>query len=99
MLDGQEVMKEGDWITLNGTKGYVYLGQLPMKKAAEDNPDFMEFMKLCQAVKKIGVRTNARPRRRRPRAFLRRRRYRPVPHRAHVLRQKLGTAAFSYSGK
>jgi len=26
-------------ITLNGTKGYVYLGQLPMKKAAEDNPD------------------------------------------------------------
>jgi pyruvate,orthophosphate dikinase len=59
MLDGQEVMKEGDWITLNGTKGYVYLGQLPMKKAAEDNPDFMEFMKLCQAVKKIGVRTNA----------------------------------------
>ena len=59
MLDGQEIMKEGDWITLNGTKGYVYLGQLPMKKAAEDNPDFMEFMTLCQAVKKIGVRTNA----------------------------------------
>jgi pyruvate,orthophosphate dikinase len=59
LLDGQEIMKEGDWITLNGTKGYVYLGQLPMKKAAEDNPDFMEFMTLCQAVKKIGVRTNA----------------------------------------
>ena len=59
MLDGQEIMKEGDWVTLNGTKGYVYLGQLPMKKAAEDNPDFMEFMNLCQAIKKIGVRTNA----------------------------------------
>ena len=59
LMDGQEIMKEGDWVTLNGTKGYVYLGQLPMIKAVEDNPDFMEFMKLCWAVKKIGVRTNA----------------------------------------
>ncbi|HAJ80016.1 MAG TPA: pyruvate, phosphate dikinase [Fibrobacteres bacterium] len=59
LIDGQEVFKEGDWVTLNGTKGYVYPGQLAMKKAAEDNPDFMEFMKLCWAVKKIGVRTNA----------------------------------------
>ena len=59
LMDGQEIMKEGDWVTLNGTKGYVYLGQLPMIKAAEDNPDFMEFIKLCWAVKKIGVRTNA----------------------------------------
>jgi pyruvate, orthophosphate dikinase len=59
LIDGQEVMKEGDFVTLNGTKGYVYLGQLPMKKAAEDDPSFMEFMKLCAKVKKIGIRTNA----------------------------------------
>jgi len=59
MIDGVEVLKEGDWVTLNGTKGYVYLDKLPMIKAAEDNPSFVNFMKLCCQVKKIGVRTNA----------------------------------------
>ena len=29
MLDGQEVMKEGDWITLNGTKGYSTFASCP----------------------------------------------------------------------
>lgn len=52
-------LAEGDWITLNGTKGYVYEGELPMKKAAEENPDFVEFMKLCDKVKVMKVRTNA----------------------------------------
>mgnify|MGYP005833172573 CR=1 FL=1 len=53
------VVKEGDWISINGTKGYVYLGQLPMVKAAEENPYFVEFMKLCDKVRRLGVRTNA----------------------------------------
>ncbi len=53
------VVKEGDWITLNGTKGNVYLGQLPLIKAAEENPYFVEFMKLCNKIRKLGVRTNA----------------------------------------
>ncbi|MCX7940245.1 MAG: pyruvate, phosphate dikinase [Endomicrobia bacterium] len=52
-------VKEGDWITLNGTKGNVYLGQIPLVKAAEDNPFFMEFIKICNKVRKLGVRTNA----------------------------------------
>jgi pyruvate,orthophosphate dikinase len=53
------VVKEGDWITLNGTKGNVYLGQLPLIKAAEENPYFVEFMKICNKIRKLGVRTNA----------------------------------------
>jgi pyruvate,orthophosphate dikinase len=53
------VVKEGDWITLNGTKGNVYLGQLPLIKAAEENPYFVEFMKLCNKIRELGVRTNA----------------------------------------
>lgn len=53
------VVKEGDWITLNGTKGNVYLGQLPLIKAAEENPFFVEFMKICNKVRNMGVRTNA----------------------------------------
>lgn len=56
---GDVVVKEGDWITLNGTKGAIYLGELPMIKAAEENPDFAAFMKLCDQVRKLKVRTNA----------------------------------------
>jgi pyruvate,orthophosphate dikinase len=53
------VVKEGDWITLNGTKGNAYLGSLPLIKAAGENPNFVAFMGLCDRVKKLGVRTNA----------------------------------------
>ncbi|MBX3008716.1 MAG: pyruvate, phosphate dikinase [Melioribacteraceae bacterium] len=56
---GGVTIKEGDWLTLNGSKGNVYLGELPMKKAAEENPDFQAFMKLCDQVRKLKVRTNA----------------------------------------
>jgi pyruvate,orthophosphate dikinase len=56
---GDTTVKEGDWLTLNGSKGTVYLGELPMIKAAEENPDFQSFMKLCDAVRKLKVRTNA----------------------------------------
>lgn len=57
-VDGYTI-KEGEWITLNGTKGYVYTGELPMKKAAEENEDFNAFMKLCDTVKELKIRTNA----------------------------------------
>ncbi len=53
------IVKEGDWLTLNGTKGTVYKGELPMIKAAEENPDFQTFMKLCDQVRRLKVRTNA----------------------------------------
>lgn len=53
------IVKEGDWITLNGSRGYVYLGELPMRKAAEENKDFAAFMALCDKVRKMKVRTNA----------------------------------------
>ncbi len=56
---GDTIIKEGEWLTLNGSKGNVYAGELPMKKAAEENPDFQAFMKLCDQVRKLKVRTNA----------------------------------------
>ncbi|MBU2567532.1 MAG: pyruvate, phosphate dikinase [Elusimicrobia bacterium] len=56
---GDATLKEGDWVTLNGTRGYVYKGQLPMVKAAEENPYFVEFIKICDRLKRLGVRTNA----------------------------------------
>jgi len=54
-----KVLKEGDWITLNGTKGAVYEGKLPMLDAAEENAMLTSFLKICDSVRKLGVRTNA----------------------------------------
>jgi pyruvate,orthophosphate dikinase len=56
--DGK-ILKEGDWITLNGTKGNVYEGQLPMMNAAEENKVLNSFLKICDSVRKLGIRTNA----------------------------------------
>jgi pyruvate,orthophosphate dikinase len=52
-------LREGDWITLNGTRGNVYNGKLPMMDASEENSILMEFLKHCDAIKRLGVRTNA----------------------------------------
>src|SRR5262245_39582181 len=57
-VDGSS-LKEGDWITLNGTKGTFYANRLPMIDASEENPYFMEFLKICDTVRKLNVRTNA----------------------------------------
>jgi pyruvate,orthophosphate dikinase len=59
MTVGEKTLKEGDWITLNGTKGVAYVGELPMVKAAEDNPLFVELMTLCDAFRRLKIRTNA----------------------------------------
>ncbi|MBI5145369.1 MAG: pyruvate, phosphate dikinase, partial [Candidatus Omnitrophica bacterium] len=53
------VLKEGDWITLNGTKGNVYAGSLPMMDATEENKLLSEFLKICATIKRLGIRTNA----------------------------------------
>jgi pyruvate,orthophosphate dikinase len=50
---------EGDWITLNGTKGYVYEGRLPMMDASEENEMLEKFLKICDSVRKLKIRTNA----------------------------------------
>jgi pyruvate, orthophosphate dikinase len=52
------IIKEGDVLTLNGTKGSVYLGALTLMDASE-NPRFKEFMKIVDKYRKMGVRTNA----------------------------------------
>ena len=56
-IDGV-VYKEGDYISLNGTTGQVYAGEVPTK-AAELSGDFKELMDLCDKYTKLQVRTNA----------------------------------------
>ncbi len=58
MRVGDQTFQEGDFITLNGTKGYVYGGRLAMMDATE-NPRFMGFMKMVDELRKLKVRTNA----------------------------------------
>ncbi len=58
MSVGEVKLKEGDLITLNGTKGKVYAGALEMMDASE-NPRFQGFMKLADKHRTMGVRTNA----------------------------------------
>ncbi|MGB8226650.1 MAG: pyruvate, phosphate dikinase, partial [Sedimentisphaerales bacterium] len=54
-----KILNEGDWITLNGTKGLVYEGQLPMMDASNENKILNEFLKVCDKIRKLGIRTNA----------------------------------------
>ena len=50
--------KEGDYLSLNGTTGQVYAGEIPTK-AAELSGDFKALMDLCDKYTKLQVRTNA----------------------------------------
>ena len=56
-IEGQ-VFKEGDYISLNGSTGEVYAGEVPTK-AAELSGDFKELMDLCDKYTRLQVRTNA----------------------------------------
>ncbi|MFH1552337.1 MAG: pyruvate, phosphate dikinase [Candidatus Omnitrophota bacterium] len=59
MTMGTDVLKEGDWITLNGTKGLVYKGVLPMIDATKENKTLDIFLKMCDSFRKMKIRTNA----------------------------------------
>ncbi|MBR3557671.1 MAG: pyruvate, phosphate dikinase, partial [Bacteroidales bacterium] len=56
-IDGR-TFKEGDVLSLNGSKGWVSAEEVKMIDATE-NPLFQEFMKLVDKYRKMGVRTNA----------------------------------------
>jgi pyruvate,orthophosphate dikinase len=69
-----KTLKEGDWISLNGSTGVVYIGQLPNeaspvvsgvvggKKAAQKHPIYQMYKQVsdwADKYRKIAVRTNA----------------------------------------
>ena len=56
-VDGVK-LKEGDYISINGTTGTVYVGKVETK-AAELSGDFAELMTLADKYTKLQVRTNA----------------------------------------
>jgi pyruvate,orthophosphate dikinase len=56
-INGKE-MKEGDWISIDGTTGYAYEGKIQTQDA-ELNDDFSALMELADKYARMEVRTNA----------------------------------------
>jgi pyruvate,orthophosphate dikinase len=53
-------IKEGDWISIDGTTGAVYAGQADTKDPDPNSPTFATFMKMADKFRgKFGVRANA----------------------------------------
>ena len=57
---GNSILNEGDWVTLNGSLGNIYDGELSLKNPNLDqNKDFKKLMILADRKRKMGIRTNA----------------------------------------
>src|SRR5215831_15325274 len=58
--DKQLNIKEGDWVSINGATGEVYLGQAETKDPDPNSPVFAKFMKMADKFRgEFGVRANA----------------------------------------
>jgi len=56
---GDKTLREGDWITLEGSTGRVFEGQVPTIEADPNSGDFAEFMAMADKVRRLGIRANA----------------------------------------
>ncbi len=54
-----EVVKEGDWISIDGTTGEVYSGQIATMIPDIMDPWLMKLLAWADSFRKLGVRTNA----------------------------------------
>jgi len=54
-----QVLKEGDWLSLDGTTGRVIKGKLNTLDASPDDPELMKMMSWAEPFRKLGVRANA----------------------------------------
>jgi pyruvate,orthophosphate dikinase len=58
-VDGK-IIREGDWISMNGSRGIVYQGSVPVVPAEPDkNPWYKKLMGWVDAARQLNVRTNA----------------------------------------
>jgi pyruvate,orthophosphate dikinase len=55
---GEQSFGEQDFLTLNGTRGFVYAGKLAMIESTE-NPRFAQFMSYVDSFRRLRVRANA----------------------------------------
>ena len=57
---GDTLISEGNWITMNGTEGRIYSGQVELIDADPDtHPEYKELMIWSDEIRKLKIRTNA----------------------------------------
>ena len=57
---GNQVLEEGDWLTLNGSAGMVYKGQLNLiDPDLSVNEHYGNLMEMTDQIRKLGIRANA----------------------------------------
>ncbi len=56
---GDTVIREGDWVSLDGNLGLVYEGKLPTVMADLDNEFLAKLLSWADSVRTLGVRANA----------------------------------------
>jgi len=57
---GETVLKEGDWISLNGTKGLIYKDKMPLITIDPGNNEYYnQLLSWADEIRKLKVRTNA----------------------------------------
>ena len=54
-----KTLKEGDWLSLDGTTGRVINGQLKTVAARPDDPELLKLMGWAEPFRRMGVRANA----------------------------------------
>lgn len=60
VTSGGVTLKEGDWITMNGTAGKVYVGALNLVEPdLEHNTSYVKLMEIADGIRTLGIRTNA----------------------------------------
>ena len=56
---GETVVEEGEWVSIDGTRGLVFPGQLPTVTSDLDNPALTTLLSWADDVRRLGVRANA----------------------------------------
>ncbi len=58
---GDKLLREGDYVTMNGSKGVAYIGEMALVEptAGADYSKFLRFMTLVDKYRTMGVRANA----------------------------------------
>ena len=60
VIVGGELISEGDWVTMNGTEGRIYSGQIDLIDANPDtHPEYKDLMDWADEIRKLKIRTNA----------------------------------------
>jgi pyruvate,orthophosphate dikinase len=57
-VDGREI-QEGDWISIDGTRGEVYLGQLDTMEPDLNDPHLLKILSWADDIRRLGVWANA----------------------------------------